>query len=1134
MKKRDEEDKIPLTEIPPRITQETKARFESLLNAALNNESSNAPSKIDDHCVIEIEKSDPPKPCPRTVTLKRKEILLPAGNNHSRGGSSTSSKSSDDVFSPGLQKNSKRSQLVHSAEVHTSPKHLGDSPRQSLLSSPEQSSVSSSSRKKPQVLPRSTTLVAEIPPTTLVAEMPPTTFVAEKLPTTGWENVSDTESSEVVTELKLNTQQDKSELSTTEILEQVISSDTSDLVVAKMVEVSRKSSISDEKVEDSPLKVKVPIPLPRRSLTTSQKSGSTSDERSAKKAEIDLENERKRASAASLNLLSSSSHEESVVTRKKIKRKKKTKKHEASEQVGTELAEIHSSAKSVSQKDIIDKQPKTSVTTMMGVTIHGTDSLEPHTLLRHPMVRVHIVDSTCGEYLKKSDPNRCVSFCEEDVDYILPIMTRHYDFKENRTLTPQWEEVLIFNEDISHIVNPDTLLFFEIVDFVNFTIGGMRYQRLGHDSGWHYVAWAFLKLVAVTGETNTEKKLRLQLYKPNVRYNVHRKQTSPVVFDWWKEGVRYAKKYSSTLYVTVGAVTPPPAPLTPNLRSRVALQTEQGSVRGGDGGSITPAFFTDNEDELDSSARKNDRRPSSPIEPPVTWTRLPAQSCKLTNTRLANIPIAPSGGFSLAFSHSGLLLACGTSGPIHIYAVPSFKLKTTLSGHKGLVYVVRWSSDDHYLVSASADCTACVWDIRRGHALQVLSHPSFVYCASFVAHYGRRALVTGCCDGAVRVWRQVQSAASRYTLVQELAHGHTGFVGALCVDSDGLTLFSGDSFGQIMVWTCDTHCVEWTCSKEVKLRELRGVVINNLVLHPGGNRLLIHSRDSMLRMVDIPSFAVIQWFHGCMNEHMMQGCCVSPCGSLVLACSEDGLMCAWDSNTGAQRALYAHLFATRAPAAVAYHPHEHMCAVVAHTPHPAAPQPLIVAGYDRSSSGEGMNLRLLEQETNQPLQLRDSKSDSKNNEDIWQKLERSSSSHRLDSARLDSARLSSQLEESSIQTSQTIEDNRLLRPFATNNTLIKRKTKKKRLEKKESSWSKLTKTSGFLVEVTTNKGELNRGFEIDSFTTKSTENLLDNMCNRNNGGGDALKLDKNLSNPNKLADIIERMDKVLLAANNHS
>lgn len=49
--------------------------------------------------------------------------------------------------------------------------------------------------------------------------------------------------------------------------------------------------------------------------------------------------------------------------------------------------------------------------------------------------------------------------------------------------------------------------------------------------------------------------------------------------------------------------------------------------------------------------------------------------------------------------------------------------------------------------------------------------------------------------------------------------------------------------------------------RDIKIREIRGCIINNILLHPGGNRMLIHTRDSTLRMIDIPTYAVIQWFH---------------------------------------------------------------------------------------------------------------------------------------------------------------------------------------------------------------------------------------------------------------------------------
>lgn len=42
-------------------------------------------------------------------------------------------------------------------------------------------------------------------------------------------------------------------------------------------------------------------------------------------------------------------------------------------------------------------------------------------------------------------------------------------------------------------------------------------------------------------------------------------------------------------------------------------------------------------------------------------------------------------------------------------------------GHQGLVYDLHWSPKDTLLLSASADCTACLWDTggEKSHLLQV-------------------------------------------------------------------------------------------------------------------------------------------------------------------------------------------------------------------------------------------------------------------------------------------------------------------------------------------------------------------------------------------------------------------------------
>lgn len=76
------------------------------------------------------------------------------------------------------------------------------------------------------------------------------------------------------------------------------------------------------------------------------------------------------------------------------------------------------------------------------------------------------------------------------------------------SIIPEWEETVTFNENTSHIIKPSTVLFFEIVDFVDVSHSDAENASVG----WHRIAWAFLK---PNKSTNFNKILRLQLYKAN-------------------------------------------------------------------------------------------------------------------------------------------------------------------------------------------------------------------------------------------------------------------------------------------------------------------------------------------------------------------------------------------------------------------------------------------------------------------------------------------------------------------------------------------------------------------------------------------------------------------------------------------
>ncbi|XP_069701655.1 jouberin-like [Periplaneta americana] len=597
---------------------------------------------------------------------------------------------------------------------------------------------------------------------------------------------------------------------------------------------------------------------------------------------------------------------------------------------------------------------------IIGIFIHRSECLQIDPLVRHPLVKVHLLDAATGNYLKKSNNERSVSFYYEnrEVDYILPLMTEVFDFKERRSLVPFWEELLVFNEDFEYILQdkPSVLILFEILDFVNFSVASSQYRKLGPEGGWHHIAWAFLRPVGANGILNTEKQVRLQLYKPQQAGKSNCNGCD--VYHWWNS--RVWKRYPATLYVTVKGITPPEH-LPRVLRSRSALQGEL---------SQSPSFLDldqihdDNEEA--KSEIENSMASAQLLAPTAAslpeWSRLPSQSCKIPNHRRLTLPTASRGCFFVKFSNSGLYLACSVADEekffIIVYSIPGGKECVKYVGHQGLVYDLCWSSKDTMLLSASADWTACLWDtdFQKSGPLQMLPHPSFLYCAKF--HPGNSSLlVTGCCDHVVRVWIRLHKS-TQFELAQEL-EGHTGFVSAVTMSSNGI-IYSGDSAGRIIEWQgtkgkSKKLLPSWRLNRNIDIRELRDTVINSLNIHPGGRRLLAHARDSRLRMLDIATASVIQWFNGALNHRVQTSACTSPCGGMVLAASEDGTVHVWNADTGDQLAIYSGLQFNRGASGVDYHPYEHMTAFTSY----GSPANIVLCDYDKLASGKDIGLVFL-------------------------------------------------------------------------------------------------------------------------------------------------------------------------------
>ncbi|XP_058792514.1 uncharacterized protein LOC131664986 [Phymastichus coffea] len=574
------------------------------------------------------------------------------------------------------------------------------------------------------------------------------------------------------------------------------------------------------------------------------------------------------------------------------------------------------------------------------IMIHRSDMLEADYITRHPMVKVHIVYADDGDYLKVKNKD------DDAATNLQPIISAKFDFKEKKSMVPVWEEQLIFKMDFNEILcdgKGSVVVLFEIVDLLSFNEANLHYHQFGKESCWYKVAWAFLRPIGVNGTQHVNKIVRLQLYRPKKTFR-RASKTKCDVYKWWKSGSR--DKYPSSLYVSISPIDPPK--LEP-VFSEQLLQLHDLSEVHSDSQNLHPVGK------------------SEEVPEPPKWTRHAAQSCQIPNETYFETEAGDSGCFYVVFSNDGKYLACALSDdydyPILVYKIDEMKIHVRFAGHKNFIYSLSWSHDDHFLLSVSSDQTARFWDVKEQiiEDVQSLPHPSYVYCGKFSPETSNFVL-TGCYDHVARIWAYQRSHS--YELVQEL-EGHNGFVSSVCIHSRDEVILTGDGLGVIIIWTAKKSRRsllkrEWQLTRKVKIKELDGIPINTILVHPLGSRLLVHSRNSELTLLDVISGAMIKKFEGLKNNRIQITSCLSPCGSLLFCGGENSMLNVWSTDSGKLMATYEINSHERAITCVDYHPYDHVLAFAVY----GAPIPAKVLKYDRDVDGVKVGLKLLAMTTN--------------------------------------------------------------------------------------------------------------------------------------------------------------------------
>ncbi|KAI8801148.1 WD40-repeat-containing domain protein [Cladochytrium replicatum] len=468
------------------------------------------------------------------------------------------------------------------------------------------------------------------------------------------------------------------------------------------------------------------------------------------------------------------------------------------------------------------------------VCVHAADSLDVDMRIVHPAVMVHLigmekcrmldlwieahlVDEETGGYVIKSrrggdSENACgvVYPTDQRVDYVLPVMTKPYNFRSNSTTTPWWKEEIVINEQVRWIQDRKTVVaVFEVVDFGR-RVGDR--QGMGDGDGWFRIAWGFLRL-----NRHTDRQVRVQLFRyPHSSTSILKRiqkftsgaiaavRTSNLhepVSNFVKE-VRHAwrmgkladcgnipfallmsenrEKINATLYVTVTCTPSLPARIVTN-RPVYPTDIEHGKL------SVERLLMVKKKAKDSVGSDGASRKQMKP-----KWRRLPGQRCQIPNSIACVIHGRMTSNTLVRYSRSGNRLLCtgcrcqsgaqttatgrlfcgGSAGwtssgigqgsfEMRIYDICAAEnvppiLARRLVGSLGIVFDADWSPDDSHIVTASGDGSIRIWYVEEGGTSAqrrpvTFQNSMFMYAARFHP-IEKGVMVCGGYDTILRVW----------------------------------------------------------------------------------------------------------------------------------------------------------------------------------------------------------------------------------------------------------------------------------------------------------------------------------------------------------------------------------------------
>ena len=206
--------------------------------------------------------------------------------------------------------------------------------------------------------------------------------------------------------------------------------------------------------------------------------------------------------------------------------------------------------------------------------------------------------------------------------------------------------------------------------------------------------------------------------------------------------------------------------------------------------------------------------------------------------------------------------------------------------HQGIVYYAAFSPDGARILTASADKTAKLWDAASGKLIVSISHQDEVNDAKFSPDGTR--ILTASRDKTAKLW----DAASGKLIA---SFPHQGEVNSAEFSPDGT---------QILTASWDKTAKLWDAASGTLIAsfEHQGIV-NRAEFSPDGGRIVTASADNTAKCWDAASGKLIASFG---HQDTVRRAGFSPDGGWILTGSWDQTAKLWDAASGKLIASFAH------------------------------------------------------------------------------------------------------------------------------------------------------------------------------------------------------------------------------------